>query len=178
MDMAFPYLAQLGLAGTVFVVLIGLLHLGLTQFFKTTLRRFGATVQGSAVLLLSLAVGALLGAVMLSRAATVLDITLPEPWGGIVAGLVLAATVSGLVSYQEQRAAQKQRGQITPDILAGILAQAQQAAPNVTVQVPPPAAPIPPTTSSTGEALSPITPEDLARTRTDWPPVSGLDTYR
>lgn len=165
--MPFSYLTQLGLAGTVFIVLMALLQLGLTQFVKTTLKRWGANIQGGVILVISLLVGALLGWVMLSKAARLLDITLAEPWAGIVAGMILAATVSGLVSYQQQRTAEAQAGTVTSDVLAGILAQVQatQQQPSVNVHVPPPvvvpAQPAPAAPPLQTEWLEPITAQDL-----------------
>ncbi|GAA5513669.1 hypothetical protein Dcar01_02413 [Deinococcus carri] len=179
MEMLLPYLAQLGLGGILAIVLLGLAQLALVEFARAVLHRWGLAVQGGAVLLLSLALGGLLGWLMLSRVAGVAGIDLPPPWGGVALGLVLAATVSGLVAYQQRRRAEKAAGQVTPDILADVLAQVaagQARTPSVTVQVPAPAAPQVPAPVPCSDDLRPITPEETAAmTRTDWPAVAGLD---
>lgn len=177
MELLLPYLAQLGLAGIVFVMLLGLAQLGLTQFFKvlaqTIFKKSDFNFTGLWVLGLSLILGGVLGGVMLSNVAPALGIQVKEPWGGVLAGVVLAAVVSGLVSYQQQRTGEKALSKA--DGLAALVAQISAAVPAAAVAPPPIILPDPLPTPPP-EALSPVTPEDVSRlTRTDWPAVVSGD---
>lgn len=174
-ELLLPYLPQLGLAGLLFLLLMAVAQLGLTQFCRSVLKKWSVELQGGAVMGLSLAIGAVLGGLMLSKVAVLLEIRAPEPWGGVFAGMVLAATVSGVVSYLQQRSDEKLKHQ--SEGLAAVLAQmagpgvaAPQPAPAPTPQ---PASPEPAFPSD--EPLRPITPEEAAAyTRTDWPDVAGV----
>lgn len=176
-ELLLPYLPQLGLAGLLFLLLMAVAQLGLTQFCRSVLKKWSVELQGGAVMGLSLAIGALLGGLMLSKVAVLLEIRASEPWGGMFAGMVLAATVSGVVSYRQQRSDEKLKHQ--SDGLAAVLAQiagqtAQAAAPAPVPESVP--LPTPPEDLSfPEEPLRPITPEEAAAyTRTDWPDVAGI----
>lgn len=183
MELLVPYLGQLGLAGIVFVVLLALAQLGLTQFFKllaqTILKNSKFDFTGLWVLGLSLVLGGLLGAVMLSRVAALLDIQLPQPWGGVLAGMILAAIISGLVNYQQQRSSEKALSKV--DAITAVLGQlsaATAAATPATVnpEQRTPNTEHPSTEALPAEVLTPITPEEASRmTHTDWPAVIGDD---
>ncbi|GAA3995133.1 hypothetical protein GCM10022631_01580 [Deinococcus rubellus] len=174
MELLVPYLGQLGLAGIVFVVLLALTQLGLTQFFKllaqTILKNSTFDFTGLWVLGLSLVLGGLLGAVMLSRVAALLDIQLPQPWGGVLAGVILAAIVSGLVSYQQQRSSEKAASKV--DAITAVLGQLSAAQATAV----PAATPQPVPDALPAETLTPITPDEAASlTRTDWPALHQPD---
>lgn len=184
MDFA-PYIAQLGLPGIAFILFMGLAQLGLTQFVKVILKERFDTFGGTAIMLLSVGIGGLLGWVMLARVAKLLEINLREPWAGIFAGMLLGAIVAGLVSYWQQRSREKNGHQIDgmTAILAQIAAAQPQAAP-VQVQTPGPVTVTPtptpvPRVDMTLEQLRPITPEEAANmTRGDWPEPPELVTDR
>ncbi|SEI66348.1 hypothetical protein SAMN04488058_101278 [Deinococcus reticulitermitis] len=149
MELLISALAQLGPAGVVFVLVIGLFHLGLTQFVTLLIREvqrrsrqredrhraaqglppLSETVYappgefgGFAVVVVSLLIGGVLGGVMLSAVAPVIGIQ-AGPWAGVLAGVILAAAVSGIINYLSRRTEQRARlagGQ--GDALAEVLA--------------------------------------------------------
>lgn len=174
-----PYLSQLGLPGIAFVVFMFLAQLGLTQFCKVILKESFSKFGGIAVMLLSVLIGGLLGWVMLTRVAGLLDITAPEPWGGIIAGMLLGAIVAGMVNYLEERAKERagHQADVTAQAISAALTQVvqpQQSTAQGQTYDGPVTIPAEPTPL---EELRPITPEEAAAmTRTDWPaPAWGED---
>lgn len=164
MDLLMGFLSNLGPAGLLFVVVMGLFHLGLTQFATLLIREVQRRSQrkedrrratqglpplaetaygppgefgGFAVVVVSLLIGGVLGGVMLSAVAPVIGIQ-AGPWAGVLAGVILAAAVSGIINYLSRRTEQRARlagGQ--GDALAEVLALL------ASTRVTPPAPPYP-----------------------------------
>ena len=143
MDYILSLIPRLGLTGAIFILFMLVAQLGLTQFakditraiFKRRHRPEGCSdddwaeqqyaVKTWMIWLMSLLIGAGLGGLILSPVARLLELRQPEPYGGMLAGLLLAAITSGLESFYQQRTEEK--GQAASAGIAAVLAQMQAA---------------------------------------------------
>lgn len=169
-------LSGLGLPGLLFLLAFVFAQIALVELAKQVLNRTRPLIQGLAVVGLSAALGAALGWALLQGLAERAGVELGRPWGGIVLGLVLALIASGWVSYRSPQAAA--RG-VPADVLGELLNTLRNAGAQ---GLPAPHAPTPPTQVPAPDPgpldvddLRPMDPEDVARTRVDWPAIPGLD---
>ena len=168
--MELQFLQALGLPGIVFLLAYGFAHIAIVEFCKSVLARLGRGVQGLAVIVLSLGLGAVLGALMLGTLAQALGLTLPPPFAGGVAGILLAVIASGYVAWQQRKA--EARG-VPTDALIEALGRAQPPvpvvvatpAPQVTVEVPATPQPL----DFPTDDLRPMTPADVTHLGVDGP---------
>ena len=79
-------ISGLGLPGLLFLAAFVFMQIALTELLKVVLAKAGRAVQGGAVILLSLGLGAGLGALMLSGVASRAGIELTRPWSGMTLG--------------------------------------------------------------------------------------------
>lgn len=169
-------LSGLGLPGLLFLLAFVFAHIALVELVTQVLNRARRVVRGLAVVGLSAALGAALGWALLQGLAERAGVELGRPWGGIVLGLVLALIASGWVSYRSQQAA-------TQGVPADVLGELLDVLRNAGAQgIPAPHAPTPQAPVHTPDPaplevddLRPMDPEDVARTRVDWPAIPGLD---
>ncbi|KQR02411.1 hypothetical protein ASF71_21440 [Deinococcus sp. Leaf326] len=156
--MELQLISGLGLPGLLFLVAFVFMQIALIELLKVVLAKAGRVVQGGAVILLSLGLGAGLGALMLSGVASRAGIELPRPWSGLALGLVLAAVASGWMAYRREQARAKG---VAPDVLLDLMGQLAQAQLPVAPVVP--AGPLPAPAPVT-EELRPMTATDVAQT--------------
>lgn len=175
----FGVMKALGPAGlTVFVVMLVMIS-GLTQLVKAIYRKWqrargvaeDATLSSFGVALISVVVGALLGAVMLGGAAARMEVELPAGLAGALLGGLLGLVAWGLVGLIFQL-----RTREGAEDAQRLLALMRQLPTPVALPVPytPPPAPgqpsYPPGPAASAEEYEDATTNDLVRmTAEDWP---------
>ncbi|MDL2342544.1 hypothetical protein QOL99_00075 [Deinococcus sp. MIMF12] len=183
--MELQVIQALGVPGLLFLAAYVVAHVYITEFVKTVLARLGKVPRDLAVVALSLALGAGLGALLLGGLATTAGVTLAPPFAGMTLGVVLAVIASGYVAYKTRRQtagvqAQATSQEATLAALFEALGRMQPAPvvvttppPQVTVEVPTTAQPLDfpfePPPDFPMDDLRPMTPADVTQLGTDGP---------